>query len=82
MTAVGGASASAPIIASVYALAGTPSTGSSPFARCPYANTFALHDVASGSNGSRTAGCFCAARTGYDGPTGLACAEGLGAYAG
>jgi hypothetical protein len=51
----GGTGASAPIIASVYALAGTPSAGSYP-AGFPYANTPALNDVTSGSNGSCTTG--------------------------
>ncbi|KOW00112.1 peptidase S8 [Streptomyces sp. NRRL B-1140] len=77
----GGTSASAPIIASVYALAGTPSTGSYP-ARFPYANTTALNDVTSGSNGSCTTSYFCTARTGYDGPTGLGTPQGLGAFTG
>ncbi|MFD5480716.1 S53 family peptidase [Streptomyces hawaiiensis] len=77
----GGTSASAPIIASVYALAGTPSTGSYP-AEFPYANTSALNDVTSGSNGSCTTSYFCTARTGYDGPTGLGTPEGLGAFTG
>jgi subtilase family serine protease len=77
----GGTSASAPIIASVYALAGTPSTGSYP-ARFPYANTTALNDVTSGSNGSCTTSYFCTARTGYDGPTGLGTPKGLGAFTG
>ncbi|MFD7245163.1 S53 family peptidase [Streptomyces massasporeus] len=77
----GGTSASAPIIASVYALAGTPSTGSYP-AKFPYANTSALNDVTSGSNGSCTTSYFCTARTGYDGPTGLGTPEGLGAFTG
>ncbi len=77
----GGTSTSAPIIASVYALAGTPSTGSYPPA-FPYANTSALNDVTSGSNGSRTTGYFCTARTGYDGPTGLGTLEGVGAVTG
>ncbi|MFF7770676.1 peptidase S8 [Streptomyces massasporeus] len=77
----GGTSASAPIIASVYALAGTPSTGSYP-AQFPYANTSALNDVTSGSNGSCTTSYFCTARTGYDGPTGLGTPEGLGAFTG
>ncbi|MEU6469849.1 S53 family peptidase [Streptomyces massasporeus] len=77
----GGTSASAPIIASVYALAGTPSTGSYPSA-FPYANASALNDVTSGSNGSCTTSYFCTARTGYDGPTGLGTPEGLGAFTG
>lgn len=75
----GAAGASAPIIASVYALAGTPSTGSYP-AAFPYANTSALNDVTIGSNGSCTTSYLCTARTGHDGPTGLGTPEGLCAF--
>ncbi|MEU6914928.1 S53 family peptidase [Streptomyces olindensis] len=77
----GGTSASAPIIASVYALAGTPAAGSYP-AAFPYANTSALNDVTSGSNGTCTTSYFCTARTGYDGPTGWGTPQGLGAFTG
>ncbi|MDN0194320.1 S53 family peptidase [Streptomyces sp. S.PNR 29] len=77
----GGTSASAPIIAAVYALAGTPSSGSYP-AAFPYANTSALNDVTSGSNGTCTTSYFCTARSGYDGPTGLGTPEGVGAFTG
>lgn len=77
----GGTSASAPIIASVYALAGTPSAGSHP-SEFPYANTSALNDVTSGGNGNCTTSYFCTARTGYDDPTGLGTPEGLGAFTG
>jgi subtilase family serine protease len=48
---MGGTSASAPIIASVYAPAGTPAAGTNP-ASYPYAHTGNLFDVTSGSNGS------------------------------
>ncbi|MFD8597907.1 peptidase S8 [Kitasatospora sp. NPDC059646] len=77
----GGTSASAPIIASVYALAGTPSTGSSP-ASFPYAHTGALNDVTSGSNGSCSPSYLCTAAAGYDGPTGLGTPNGMAAFAG
>jgi subtilase family serine protease len=77
----GGTSASAPIIAAVYALAGTSSSGSYP-AAFPYANTSALNDVTSGSNGICTTSYFCTARTGYDGPTGLGTPQGVGAFTG
>ncbi|MET9865299.1 S53 family peptidase [Streptomyces sp. NPDC006386] len=77
----GGTSASAPIIAAVYALAGTPSSGSYP-AKFPYANTSALNDVTSGSNGTCATSYFCTARTGYDGPTGWGTPQGLGAFTG
>lgn len=79
----GGTSASAPIIAGVYALAGTPSSGSYP-ARFPYAaaGTSALNDVTSGSNGTCSTSYFCTARTGYDGPTGWGTPQGLDAFTG
>ncbi|MEU8971962.1 S53 family peptidase [Streptomyces monashensis] len=77
----GGTSASSPIIASVYALAGTPSSGSYP-AQYPYnaAGTSALNDVTSGSNGTCDTDYFCTAGTGYDGPTGWGTPEGTSAF--
>jgi len=79
----GGTSASSPIIASVYALAGTPSSGSTP-ASFPYAHPGSLNDVVSGSNGScsSSASYLCKAGSGYDGPTGLGTPKGTGAFAG
>jgi subtilase family serine protease len=79
----GGTSASSPIIASVYALAGTPSSGSYP-AQFPYnaAGTSALNDVTSGSNGTCDTDYFCNAGTGYDGPTGWGTPEGTDAFTG
>ncbi|MEU6666681.1 S53 family peptidase [Streptomyces sp. NPDC046727] len=79
----GGTSASAPIIAGVYALAGTPSSGSYP-AEFPYraAGTSALNDVISGSNGSCSTGYLCTAASGYDGPTGWGTPEGTDAFTG
>ncbi len=50
-TEVGGTSASSPIIASVYALAGTPAAGTYP-ASYPYAHTADLYDVTTGINGA------------------------------
>ncbi|MEU5943480.1 carboxypeptidase regulatory-like domain-containing protein [Micromonospora sp. NPDC047548] len=76
----GGTSASAPIIAAVYALAGTPATGSAPNSY-PYAQPSALNDVTSGSNGSCwPAWYLCNAGSGYDGPTGLGTPNGLAAF--
>ncbi|MEE4541540.1 peptidase S8 [Streptomyces sp. V4-01] len=77
----GGTSASSPIIASVYALAGTPSAGSTP-ASFPYAHTGSLNDVVSGSNGSCSGSYLCTAKTGYDGPTGLGTPNGTAAFKG
>ncbi|MEU5097802.1 S53 family peptidase [Streptomyces sp. NPDC020996] len=79
----GGTSASAPIIAGVYALAGTPSSSSYP-ASFPYAKagTSALNDVTSGNNGSCSTAYLCTARSGYDGPTGWGTPEGVSAFTG
>ncbi|WP_441251617.1 S53 family peptidase [Kitasatospora sp. McL0602] len=77
----GGTSASSPIIAGVYALAGTPSTGSTP-ASFPYAHTGSLNDVTTGSNGSCSPSYLCTAGAGYDGPTGLGTPNGTAAFAG
>ncbi|WP_427166812.1 S53 family peptidase [Streptomyces sp. C1-1] len=79
----GGTSASSPIIAAVYALAGTPSSSSYP-ASFPYtkAGTSALNDVTSGNNGSCTTTYLCTAQTGYDGPTGWGTPEGVSAFTG
>ncbi|MGW1745418.1 S53 family peptidase [Streptomyces sp. NPDC002092] len=77
----GGTSASSPLIASVYALAGTPGAGDYP-AQYPYnaAGTSALNDVTSGSNGTCSTSYFCTAKSGYDGPTGWGTPEGLAAF--
>lgn len=76
---VGGTSAAAPIIAAIYALAGTPLAGTYP-AEYPYLNPpGGLYDVVSGSNGS----CgipLCTAGSGWDGPTGLGTPDGIGAF--
>ncbi|MEV0223432.1 S53 family peptidase [Streptomyces sp. NPDC050704] len=81
----GGTSASAPIIAGVYALAGTPSTTSYP-AKFPYssAGTASLNDVTSGTNGTcaATSSYLCTATSGYDGPTGWGTPQGLTAFTG
>ncbi|MER5503702.1 S53 family peptidase [Streptomyces sp. NPDC002766] len=79
----GGTSASSPIIAAVYALAGTPSSSSYP-ASFPYtkAGTSALNDVTGGNNGSCTTTYLCTAQTGYDGPTGWGTPEGVSAFTG
>jgi hypothetical protein len=76
----GGTSVSSPIIASVYALAGTPGAGDIP-AAYPYAHTANLRDVTSGSNGNcHKAKYLCTAGPGYDGPTGLGTPQGTGAF--
>ena len=78
---VGGTSVASPIIASVFALAGTPSS-SSPAASVLYAHSGALNDVTSGSDGTCNPTYLCTAGTGYDGPTGLGTPNGLGAFNG
>ncbi|WP_370935813.1 putative Ig domain-containing protein [Amycolatopsis sp. cg13] len=75
----GGTSASAPIIASVYALAGAPGASDTP-AAYPYSHTGNLNDVTSGSNGSCSASVQCNAGPGWDGPTGLGTPNGTAAF--
>jgi subtilase family serine protease len=73
----GGTSVAAPIIASVYALAGNGS--SNTYGSFPYSHTAALWDVTSGSNGS--CGTYlCTGAVGFDGPTGLGTPNGTGAF--
>jgi hypothetical protein len=75
----GGTSVASPIIASVYADAGTPVAGTYPNSY-PYAAGTGLNDVTSGNNGSCTVGYLCNAVVGYDGPTGLGTPDGLQAF--
>jgi subtilase family serine protease len=76
---VGGTSASSPIIASVFALAGTPAAGTYP-SSYPYSHTANLFDVTSGSNGSCSPAYLCTGEVGYDGPTGLGTPNGTAAF--
>ena len=77
---VGGTSASTPIIAATYALAGTP--GSAGAASSLYVHSDQLNDVVAGVNSP--SGCsptyLCKAGIGYDGPTGLGTPAGIGAF--
>ncbi|MFD4877332.1 putative Ig domain-containing protein [Streptomyces sp. NPDC058420] len=75
----GGTSASSPIIAGVYALAGAPGSSDYP-AKYPYSHTSNLYDVTSGNNGSCSTSYFCTAGTGYDGPTGWGTPDGTAAF--
>lgn len=75
----GGTSAAAPIVAAVYALAGTPATDT-PQAY-PYAHPEALNDITSGSTGSCVPSVLCTATAGWDGPTGLGSPRGVTAFA-
>ena len=75
----GGTSASSPIIASTFALAGTPGAGDHP-ASYIYSHTSNLNDVTSGSNGSCTPAVQCTAGPGWDGPTGWGTPNGTAAF--
>jgi len=75
---VGGTSASSPIVASVYALAGNAS--SVTYGSYPYSHTTGLFDVVNGSNGSCSPSYLCHGQTGYDGPTGLGTPNGVSGF--
>jgi len=81
---VGGTSVAAPIITSVYALAGAPKPGTYP-ASYPYqgGSSAGLNDVTSGSNGSCEPArpYLCTGEPGYDGPSGLGTPNGTAAFA-
>ncbi len=72
----GGTSVAAPLIAGVYGNNG----GAVNYGADPYANTGALFDVTSGSNGSCSPAYFCTGEVGYDGPTGLGTPNGNTAF--
>ncbi len=74
----GGTSASSPIIAAVYALAGD--TDSITDASSLWAHHKALHDVKRGSNGTCPTARWCIARSGWDGPTGWGTPDGTAAF--
>jgi subtilase family serine protease len=73
----GGTSVATPIVAGGYALAGNG--GSINDASHIYANTGALNDVTSGSNGS-CGSYLCNGAAGYDGPSGLGSPKGTAAF--
>jgi subtilase family serine protease len=75
----GGTSASAPIIASTYALAGTPAAANKPGSD-PYAHTGNLFDVTTGNNGTCSPTLLCTSAAGWDGPTGLGTPNGVAAF--
>jgi N-acetylneuraminic acid mutarotase len=74
---VGGTSLSSPLIAAMYALAGTPVPNTYPVSY-PYdpTKTSDLNDVTQGSNGS-CGNVLCNAGAGWDGPTGLGTPNGV-----
>jgi len=79
----GGTSASSPIIAATFALAGGPGPGSYP-ASYLYADPDDLNDVTSGNNDVTYHTCtvtyLCNGVAGYDGPTGLGTPKGTHAF--
>ena len=75
---VGGTSASSPIIASVYALAGNASSVNA--GSYPYSHTGGLFDVTSGTNGTCSPSYLCTGVGGYDGPTGLGTPNGTSGF--
>jgi len=81
---LGGTSASAPLIAGVYALAGNAATATPGY---PYAHPGALFDITAGNNDTFTgtgAACgydyLCVAKQDYDAPTGLGTPHGTAAF--
>jgi hypothetical protein len=68
----------APIVASVYAVAGNAATVT--YGSFPYSHTSSLFDVTSGSNGSCGGSYLCTGASGYDGPTGLGTPNGAGGF--
>ena len=75
---VGGTSASSPIVASVYALAGNASSVNA--GSYPYSHAGSLFDIATGSNGTCSPAYLCTGVGGYDGPTGLGTPNGTGGF--
>lgn len=79
---VGGTSLAAPIISSVYAMAGDGSTVR--YASGLYSHTGDLFDVTGGTNANSTqcvnANYLCTGVPGYDGPTGLGTPNGTNAF--
>jgi len=72
---VGGTSVSSPIIASVFALAGTPASGTFPSSYI-YLHTSDLFDVTTGSTATCSPSYLCTAEVGFDGPTGWGTPDG------
>ncbi|MBY8883098.1 carboxypeptidase regulatory-like domain-containing protein [Actinacidiphila acidipaludis] len=77
----GGTSASSPIIAATYAVAGPVAEGTYPNSY-PYAHSGSVNDVTTGSNGTCAPAYLCTAGPGYDGPTGLGTPNGTAAFTG
>ena len=71
---VGGSSASSPMLAAMFALAGNP--GSTP-ADDLYTHPSDFFDVTTGGDGTCSPAYLCTAETGYDGPTGIGTPDGI-----
>jgi hypothetical protein len=81
---VGGTSAASPIIAAVYALAGTPKPGTYPASYLYQKGHPAdLYPATGGANGwcETFRAYLCHGEPGYDGPTGLGTPDGITAFA-
>ena len=76
----GGTSAAAPIIAGVYAAAGTPGGRHATPTPTPTRPPAALNDVDQRQQRQCTPAYLCTAGPGYDGPTGLGTPDGLAAF--
>jgi subtilase family serine protease len=74
---LGGTSASAPLVAAVYAL-GATAPGQGAFA--VWSRSAFLWDIVGGSNGSCNPARLCHAGAGYDGPTGLGTPNGAAGF--
>ena len=75
----GGTSAGSPIIAAMYALAGTPTSTSSP--SYPYAHRGSFNDIKGIANGY-CGNALCTAGPGWDGPSGVGSPIGVAGFDG
>jgi subtilase family serine protease len=71
---VGGTSASSPMVAAMFALAGNAGANA---AQDIYQHTANFYDVTTGNDGSCSPSYLCTAGTGFDGPTGWGTPNGL-----
>ena len=76
----GGTSASSPVIAATFALAGNTADVNDGSYLWSHATSGLLWDVTSGSNGICPTSQWCTAGTGWDGPTGLGTPHGSAAF--
>ncbi|MGW9028925.1 carboxypeptidase regulatory-like domain-containing protein [Streptomyces sp. NPDC055722] len=77
---IGGTSLASPLVAAMYALAGTPAEGTYPVTYPYIHDASELFDITAGSNG--TCGTvLCTAGPGWDGPTGLGTPNGVAGLA-